>query len=144
MGVDELDWHATRPWIVTFRGSHFDSLSNVLVAHCAFLVLLVEVCKQRCGWVGRVLSNVAVQPSNCLHAAIVFVPIHFVIYAHPFPSILLVVQLEGGTLCMHDLPISSVVVNAIQSTCFAVRAKERHIFHFEWLCLRSPRAFPFV
>ena len=101
VGVNLPNWTSLACWVLKSTCCPFDVYPDIFVRHItpeSFIPMCQQICLIRLG----VLADVAILPHKSPIQTVVVLSINFLMDAHSFPTILLVIQLQRCTLCSHN------------------------------------------
>ena len=72
------------------------------------MISIHKIRRQVCPLVGGVGPNVKIPPTQSLYCTINIIPIVLMVDTYPFPPILLIIQFECCTCCIHDIELANI------------------------------------
>ncbi len=98
MSVYAPNWNALCCWVVRDTCRCLEVGTDILVGHVAAVAIFIVACGQECFCISALLSKVQVATGKCLDRAVPFFTVGLVVHTDAFPTVLLVIQFESGSV----------------------------------------------
>jgi hypothetical protein len=142
MGVNAVDRDHFRCRVFKHRCHRLQSFAHILVGDVATLTLVIIVSREECFCVRPIVTEVDVATCGCADRAIPGFTVCLVIHADTFPSILLVVQLQSGSVSRRDEMRRSIPREASElATVVLPEESDVFVLELDRLLGTVPRSF---
>ena len=132
--VNSLDWGALRPWVVQCSCGPLEGVPNILVRDVVPFFFHKVGREERSPLRGALVPDVYVAAAEGTDWTEVQVPICLVVYANSLPTVLLVVELEGGAISREYSPCWSSPTELTESSLL-ILLEERNVSQSKLGCL---------